>query len=87
MRALPRSTPRQMISAALSGVVMVIASKSAAICSWLRPRPSGSLRIRALRAMLVVIPPGWTVTAETPVPRSSWRSASVKPRTANFDAQ
>jgi hypothetical protein len=76
-----------MIWAALSGVVMVIASKSAAIWSWLRPSPSGSLRTRALRAMLVLIPPGWTVTAETPVPRSSWRSESVNPRTANFDAQ
>ena len=29
--------------------------------------------------MLVLIPPGWTVTARTPVPRSSWRSESVKP--------
>src|SRR5579884_3731102 len=37
--------------------------------------------------MLVRMPPGWTVTAETPVPRSSWRSESVKPRTANFEAQ
>ena len=33
MRALPRSTPRQMISAALPGVVMVTASKSAAMCA------------------------------------------------------
>ena len=76
-----------MISAALSGVVRSSASNSAAICSWLRPRPSGSFLTRALRAMLVLIPPGWTVTARTPVPRSSWRSESVNPRTANFEAQ
>ena len=37
--------------------------------------------------MLVFTPPGCTVTARTPVPRSSWRSESVKPRTANFEAQ
>src|SRR5690349_18897963 len=87
MRALPRSTPRQMISAARSGVVRRSASNSAAICSRVRPWPVGSFLTRALRAMLVWTPPGWTVTARTPVPRSSCRSASVKPRTANFDAQ
>src|SRR5262245_30746462 len=87
MRALPRSTPLWMIAAALSGDVRVTASNCAAICSGVRPRPSGSVRTRALRAMFVVTPPGCTATARTPVPRSSWRSASVKPRTANLAAQ
>src|SRR5438309_431467 len=87
MRARPRSTPRTMICAARSAVVIVAASNCAASCSLVRPRPSGSDRMRALRAMFVVTPPGCTVTARTPVPRNSWRSASVKPRTANFAAQ
>ena len=47
-------------------------------------RVSGS---RALRTMLVFTPPGWTETAVTPLPRNSWRSDSVKPRTANLAAQ
>jgi hypothetical protein len=37
--------------------------------------------------MLVAIPPGCTFTADTPVSRSSWRSESVNPRMANFEAQ
>src|SRR6476619_2644097 len=87
MRALPCSTPRWMISAALSGCVKVMAANSCTICSWLRPRSSGSLRHRAFRTMLVLMPPGWTLMAVTPVPRNSWRSESVKPRTANLAEQ
>ena len=44
--------------------------------------------IRALRAMLVLIPPGWMVVTDTLAPSisSSIRSESVKPRTANLAA-
>ena len=44
--------------------------------------------IRALRAMFVLIPPGWTVVTETLAPSisSSMRSESVNPRTANLAA-
>ena len=44
--------------------------------------------MRALRAMLVLIPPGWIDVAETPhrSMSSSMRRASVKPRTANLAA-
>ncbi len=40
--------------------------------------------IRAVLAMLVLIPPGCTQLAETPESSmsSSWRNDSVKPRTA-----
>jgi len=41
-----------------------------------------------LRTMLVLIPPGWTQVTVTgwPLMTISSRSASVKPRTANFAA-
>ena len=44
--------------------------------------------LRALRAMFVAIPPGWTQWTPTGLRAItiSWRSASVKPRTANFAA-
>ena len=75
----------RMSDAARSGVVAKNFSNSAADfpsthpCRWV---------IRALRAMLVLMPPGWTQV--TPMglssTSSSWRSASVKPFTANFAA-
>ena len=43
--------------------------------------------IRALRAMEVAMPPGWTVVTPTPEPSSSCRSDSEKPRTANLLAE
>ena len=44
--------------------------------------------MRALRAMLVRMPPGWMVVADTGAPSisSSMRRQSVKPRTANLAA-
>ena len=44
---------------------------------------------RALRAMLVFTPPGWTTDSLRVLLliASSWRSDSEKPRTANFDAE
>ncbi len=44
--------------------------------------------MRALRAMLVLMPPGWMVVTETlePSMSSSMRNESVNPRTANLAA-
>ncbi len=57
--------------------------RSRSISSALSP-----LGTRALVAMAVRTPPGWTIVTPTddPLVSSSWRSASENPRTANFDA-
>ena len=56
-----------------------------------RRRSSSSTAIpagaRALRAIAVATPPGWTTVTPTRVPSSSWRSAFEKPRTANLLAE
>ncbi|MNY43942.1 hypothetical protein D3C86_1789280 [compost metagenome] len=90
MRRLSRSTPRSITSAALSGVVR---SSWSLNCwrAWLASWPVTLARlsfIRAVLAMLVLMPPGCTQLAETPQSSmsSSWRSDSVKPRTANLVA-
>ena len=45
---------------------------------------SMALETRALVAIAVFTPPGWTTVRPTPVPSSSWRRVSEKPRTANL---
>ena len=72
--------PRQMIRAAFSGLIVAsFSSKSLAAASW-----STWSEVRALRAIAVLIPPGWTTVTPTgwPAMSSSSRSASVSPRTA-----
>ena len=72
-----------MVAAAAAGVVLARASNAAAASALSCP-----LVTRALRAMAVRTPPGWMQLTETgrPSTRTSCRSASVKPRTANFAA-
>ena len=73
-----------MIAAAFSGVIRAsFSSKSlavAALSSW--------SETRALRAIAVLMPPGWTAVTPTlwPAISISSRIASVMPRTAYFDA-
>ena len=78
------STAARILRAALSGDVLARRSNWAPRSP--PSRPGRAPRMRALRAMLVLIPPGWTVVHDTPqgLISSSMRSASVKPRTANF---
>jgi len=77
-----------MTRAAFSGLVMNSFSKSWRACSGSEPMSTRLACIRALRAMLVLMPPGCTVVADTPqrAMSSSSRRASVKPRTANLAA-
>ena len=60
---------------------MLIKYAGAAYLAWM-----GVGLLRAARAMLVRMPPGWTHKTPTLVSRSSSRSASLKPRTAAFEA-
>ena len=70
----------------LAEVVMKFFSKSAPAAFSSKPSALMLVSWRAARAMLVLMPPGWTLIARTLVALSSWRSASVKPRTANLAA-
>src|SRR5271168_2973176 len=82
MRASRRSTPRRMRSAAASGVVLARRANCATASSL--PSFGAFAPMRARAAIAVRIPPGWTGETLTVVPANSWRSASVKPRTANL---
>ncbi len=78
-------TAPTMISAALAGVVMKDFSNSRLEASVDLPvAPATLASTRAARAMLVLMPPGCTHVALTHdrVSSRSWRSDSVKPRTA-----
>ena len=68
---------------ALGDILASSLSKVAVTLAWLSPRVT-----RPLRTMPVLIPPGCTQVTPTGWPASSmsWRTASVKPRTANFEA-
>src|SRR5579875_617120 len=91
----PTSTRRRSVitaariwRAARSGDVSAIRSNCRRASSR-PPATSATLgSMRALRAMLVLIPPGCTVVADTGAPsiRSSIQRVSVKPRTANLAA-
>ena len=73
-----------MISAAFAGVIRAsLSSKSESMAA-----PSWLGVLRPLRAIPVLIPPGCTHVTPTgcPLMSISWRSASVKPRTAYFVA-
>jgi hypothetical protein len=77
-----RRTARRISSAATRGSMVSSlrhASSPAARSSSLTPAP-----VRAFSAMRVRIPPGWTTVTPTASSASSWRSASVNPRTANL---
>ena len=83
-RALFLRTASRMIWAARSG--LVLASRlSNILASFSLSSPSAAV---ALRAIAVLTPPGWTAVTRTgwPAMSISWRSASVKPRTANLAA-
>ncbi len=83
-RGLSVSTALTMIAAARSGDILASSLSNVAVTSaWLSPRVT-----RPLRTMPVLIPPGCTQVTPTGWPASSmsWRTASVKPRTANFAA-
>ncbi len=84
-RGRRRTSPSTMIAPACSGGMR--RKRSAA--AWPERIVAGSMDcdIRALLAMLVATPPGWTVVTPTPEPSSSLRSASEKPRTPNLEAQ
>ena len=86
-RLLP-FTPLRMVWEASSGVVRNIFSKSRRALSTSPVIFSTPAPMRALRAILVLMPPGCTEVQDTRPPSisSSWRRASVKPRTANLDA-
>ncbi len=78
-------TAPTMTSAALAGVVMKDFSNSLLATSAGLPVAVATLGSNlAERAMLVLMPPGWTHVALTHdrVSSRSWRSDSVKPRTA-----
>jgi len=84
-----RRTPRMIFRAAARGVVRAARSKPARAASTSSSVTSRMLAsMRAARAMFVFTPPGCTHVADTGTPAmsSSSRSASVKPRTANFAA-
>ncbi|COV16425.1 Uncharacterised protein [Mycobacterium tuberculosis] len=83
-RAWPLATPLTMVLAAISGECSASRrSKNSANVCW--SSPSATV---ALRATAVLMPPGCThVTLTGCLATSiSWRSASVKPRTANLAA-
>ena len=87
-RRRSRWTAMRICAAAFSGLVMKARSKSLTDLSGL-PATSRTLAcMRALRAMFVLIPPGWIVVTETLAPSisSSMRRESLNPRTANFAA-
>ena len=87
MRGWFFSMPVMMRSAAAFGVVLATASNRSIDCARralsVTPTPA-----RELRTMLVATPPGCTTDSLTGLAAicSSWRSASEKPRTANFAA-
>ena len=62
--------------------IFSLAARRSAISS--AGTPAGA---RALRAIAVATPPGWTTVTPMRVPSSSWRSAFEKPRTANLLAE
>src|SRR5215469_1311844 len=85
MRGFRFSTPRTMISPAISGGMVRTESKNLR-----RFATSSSDRLlgkRAFFAIEVATPPGCTTVTPTRVPASSCRNASEKPRTANLLAQ
>src|SRR5882762_2496173 len=85
MRGSRRSTPLRICAAAASGMVGVNRSNRATASS----REAGDVFApsRARLAIGVRIPPGCTQETNTDVLSSSWRSASVNPRTANLLAE
>ena len=87
-RRQSRWTAVRIWRAVFSGLVMKRRSKSATALSASPVIADSLASIRALRAMLVLIPPGWMVVTDTLAPSisSSIRSVSVKPRTANLAA-
>ena len=87
-RRRSRRTAVRICCAAFSGLVIKARSKSASALSR-SPAISETLGSkRALRAMFVLIPPGWMVVTDTLAPSisSSIRRVSLNPRTANFAA-
>src|SRR3981189_1390045 len=85
MRGSRSSTPLRMRAAAASGMVGVNRSNRATASS----REAGGVFApsRARLAIGVRIPPGCTQETNTEVLSSSWRNASVNPRTANLLAE
>ena len=83
-----RSTALRICRAAFSGDVSANRSNSSTKSSGPLPPIVMLGSTRAFRAMEVLMPPGWIVVAETPARSisSSILSASVWPRTANFEA-
>ncbi len=82
-------TPARIVRAASSAVVMKNFSKlSLPCCSLSTMKPTMFFATRLDCAMFVRMPPGCTQVADTPhfIMSSSWRSDSVKPRTANLVA-
>jgi len=81
-RGRRRSTAATIRAAAFSGGIL----SSLTNCS--RPRSYSSIEtpepVRALSAIRVRTPPGWTTVTPMPSSASSCRSASEKPRTANL---
>ncbi|HVM52048.1 MAG TPA: hypothetical protein VM262_02525 [Acidimicrobiales bacterium] len=72
----------------MSAEVSAIFSNDRAIRSTSPARAATLSSKRAFFAMFVLMPPGWMVVHDTGARSisSSMRNASVKPRTANFDA-
>ena len=87
-RRRSRRTAVRICSAAFSGLVMKARSNSFGGLLGISCDVADARVQRALRAMFVLIPPGWTVVTETLVSSisSSMRRVSVKPRTANLAA-
>src|SRR5215467_5803251 len=85
MRCFRFSTPRTMISPAISGGMVRWDSKN--LRRLIRSSPDRLLGSRAFFAIAVVTPPGCTTVMPIRVPASSLRNASEKPRTANLLAQ
>ena len=85
------STPRsrtiggnQTARLSASTAASTFAARASALAALGPPRYQSGIRSFSWSCRFVAISPGYTVVSETPVPLSSWRSASANIRCAAF---
>ena len=85
------SRGRRFSIAATISAAAVSGGMVSSLANCLRPCSYSSTEtpdpVRALSAIRVLMPPGWTTVTPTPFSASSCRTASLKPRTANLLAE